>query len=91
MYGTKVISVLHQRQKQWPAVYQQNPEEKCGGNRASVLSEEMQIQIKNWVDEDCTIFLKSISQKISEIYGISVCKNAINKALHTFHKPLKVH
>jgi len=62
---------------------------KCGGNRPKILNEEMKLAIKTLVDDDCTISLKSISEKISTQYGITVCKNTINRVLEGFNYSVK--
>ena len=62
---------------------------KCGGNRSEVLNEEIKTSIKNWVDENCTISLKSLTEKVTVKYGLTVCENTINRALEGFYYSIK--
>lgn len=60
-----------------------------GGDRRSILNEEKKEQIKNWVDNDPTITLKSLEKKIREKYGLIVYDNTIDRCLKNYHYSLK--
>lgn len=45
--------------------------------------------IKNWVDEEASISLNSLKNKIYETYGIEISKSTVARILNDFHYTLK--
>ena len=62
---------------------------KRGGDFSSKLSLEHKTHIRNWVDEDATVTLKALSNKILDKFGIKVSLSTINRCLKEFHYSLK--
>ena len=62
---------------------------KRGSSANAKLNEQQKIQIKNWVEEDVTISLKNICQKILDNYGIVISKSTVARILDSFHFSLK--
>lgn len=62
---------------------------KRGGDHSSKLSIEQKILIKSWVDEDATITLKELSNKLNISCGLNVSTSTINRCLNNFHYTLK--
>uniref|UniRef100_A0A182SU47 Paired domain-containing protein n=1 Tax=Anopheles maculatus TaxID=74869 RepID=A0A182SU47_9DIPT len=50
---------------------------KRGGNRAKLLPREAVDSIRDWIEEDCTVTLKTLGEKIFQQYGIRASRSTI--------------
>lgn len=67
LHRATVYSIIKKFQKTW------NVEAaKRGGNRAKLLPEEAVQSIRTWIDEDCTVTLKALAEKVHERYSVRV-------------------
>uniref|UniRef100_A0A8W7PUP2 Paired domain-containing protein n=1 Tax=Anopheles coluzzii TaxID=1518534 RepID=A0A8W7PUP2_ANOCL len=65
LHRATVYSIIKKFQKTW------NVEAaKRGGNRAKLLPEEAVQSIRTWIDEDCTVTLKALAEKVHERYSV---------------------
>ena len=62
---------------------------KKGVDQRSKLIENHKLYIRSLVDEDCTISLDAIANKILDNYNVVVCKQAISNCLNKFRYTLK--
>ena len=62
---------------------------KRGGDFSTKLSDGNKMMIRSWVDEDATITLKKLRQKLMDECNMSVSVSTINRYLNQFHYSLK--
>ncbi|XP_052889313.1 uncharacterized protein LOC128297668 [Anopheles moucheti] len=62
---------------------------KRGGHRAKSLSSEAVDSIRVWIDEDCTITLKALAEKVFQQYGVRVAASTIAKEVKEFNYSFK--
>jgi transposase len=62
---------------------------KLGGDRCSKLDNVKKNQIRKWVDKNCLLTLREISQKIFDSYGLDVSQSTVDRCLRSFHYTLK--
>lgn len=62
---------------------------KRGNNRLPKLSDTQKNSIKLWVNENCTLTLKSIVNKVMNEYNVSISKMTVSRILDGFHYSLK--
>jgi transposase len=60
-----------------------------GGVQAKKLSPLHREQVKSWVDENCSLTLKSLATKCCETFNISVSQKTIDRCLADFHYTVK--
>ncbi|KAF0992161.1 hypothetical protein HZS_1694 [Henneguya salminicola] len=53
------------------------------------LTPAQEMEIKDWVDENCTISLKTISNKCMQEFGVRICKSTAANILTDFSYTLK--
>ncbi|MGL6009021.1 MAG: IS630 family transposase, partial [Culicoidibacterales bacterium] len=58
-------------------------------NKPPILTAEQKTQIKKWIDDDCSLSLKKISDMANEEFGRRVSKNTIDRAISGFCYSLK--
>ena len=63
--------------------------ERKGGCRLPKLNDDHKNQIKLWVDENCSLSLKKISEMVLAEFGIKICKATVMKILKKFHYSIK--
>ena len=60
-----------------------------GGIRNKKLSCEQKNLIRSWVDDDCSITLRAIKEKVLSEFGISICEKTADRVMKEFHYSLK--
>lgn len=60
-----------------------------GGLTTSKLTDQQKICIKSWVEEDVTISLNSICQRVNNEFNILIAKSTVARILDAFHFSLK--
>ena len=63
--------------------------ERRAGEKESKLNQEQKNAIKSWIDEDCTLSLRAITEKVFETFQIRICKTKAMKYVKGFHYILK--
>ncbi|XP_052890193.1 uncharacterized protein LOC128298480 [Anopheles moucheti] len=63
---------------------------KRGGHRAKSLSSEAVDSIRVWIDEDCTLTLKALAEKVFQQYGVRVAASTIAKEVKEFNYSFKM-
>uniref|UniRef100_A0A4Y0BHG9 DUF4806 domain-containing protein n=1 Tax=Anopheles funestus TaxID=62324 RepID=A0A4Y0BHG9_ANOFN len=63
---------------------------KRGGNRQKVLSQQAISDIQCWINDDCTVTLKSLAQKLLQEHGVRVSTTTIAREIKGFNDPLKM-
>ena len=61
-----------------------------GGDRRSLLSQEMKNQLLQYVDNNCTLTLQEMATWIFDEFQVNVSKSTIDRALREFHYTLKM-
>ena len=59
------------------------------GHRHRILTAEHIERIRGWVDDDCTVTLSSLQDKIREMFDIEVSTTTIHRNLDNLHYSLK--
>ena len=62
---------------------------KRGGNKRSLVAREQKDKICEWVDEECTLTLNELKERVSTELGAIVSKSTIDRCLKKFHYSLK--
>ncbi|XP_040175166.1 uncharacterized protein LOC120908323 [Anopheles arabiensis] len=84
LHRATVYSIIKKFQKTW------NVEAaKRGGNRAKLLPEEAVQSIRTWIDEDCTVTLKALAEKVHERYSVRVSTSTIARQIKGFNYTFK--
>ncbi|KAG0430809.1 Paired box protein Pax-6, partial [Dictyocoela muelleri] len=60
-----------------------------GGDKRSVLSNNVKNKIKEWLDENCLLTLREIVEKIRIMHEINVSLSTVNRAIKDFHYTIK--
>lgn len=63
--------------------------EKRGGYNDKKLTQEQQNTIKSWVDDNCTLTLRSIVNLVLQNFEIQISKSTINRIISGFNYSLK--
>ena len=61
-----------------------------GGDRRSKLNQEHKNTIRSWIDKDCLMTLKEISERFIATYNFSISMSSINRCPKNFHYTLKM-
>ncbi|XP_035908216.1 uncharacterized protein LOC118510467 isoform X1 [Anopheles stephensi] len=80
-----VHGIIKKYQTQW-----QIEAKKRGGNRSKLLSQQAVIDVRNWIDEDCTVTLKALAEKVFEQHGVRVSSTTIAREIKGFNYSLKM-
>lgn len=67
----------------------QDNSHKKGGPHTKKLNEEQLQIVKNWVDEDCSLSLKTITEKCLAEFGVRICISTARNYLTGFNYTLK--
>lgn len=59
-------------------------ETKKRGSRPKALNDEHVLAIRRWIDDDASITLSALKNKLLEVYGISVCTKTIDNYIDSF-------
>lgn len=62
---------------------------KCGGNKATILNLQQRNAIMEWINEDCSITLKSMADKCLSEFGIKVSLPTLHNYIKGFKYSLK--
>ncbi|XP_058117021.1 uncharacterized protein LOC131259529 isoform X2 [Anopheles coustani] len=62
---------------------------KRGGIKTKKLSSSVSSTIRLWMDEDSSLTLRKLREKVKECYGIEVSATTIARELHSFHYSFK--
>lgn len=60
-----------------------------GGDTRSKLTPEMKTQIRTWVDENSTIKLQALCDKVLSTFDVDVSTSTIDRCINEFHYTLK--
>lgn len=60
-----------------------------GGDRRSILTQEQKNEIYSWVDSDCSITLKELTNRANIKFNINMSYSTVNRTLRQFHYSLK--
>ncbi|KAI5151379.1 hypothetical protein ENBRE01_2101 [Enteropsectra breve] len=60
-----------------------------GGVRERKLTDEMRTAIRSWIDADCGLSLKSLSEKVEADFGLTVSKSTIDRCISAFNYSFK--
>uniref|UniRef100_A0A182P6A6 Uncharacterized protein n=1 Tax=Anopheles epiroticus TaxID=199890 RepID=A0A182P6A6_9DIPT len=60
-----------------------------GGNNPKLLSNEAASSIRSWLEEDNTLTLKKLAQKVWEQYHVRVSASTVAREIRGFHKALQ--
>ncbi|XP_035917862.1 uncharacterized protein LOC118515280 [Anopheles stephensi] len=80
-----VHGIIKKYQTQW-----QIEVKKSGGNRSKLLSQPAVNDVRNWIDEDCTVTLKALAEKVFEQHGVRVSSTTIAREIKGFNYSLKM-
>lgn len=62
---------------------------KTGGDHRSLLNDEQKNYILQKVDENCSLTLKQLADKVFEKFNLKVSRQTIQRTLNEFHYTLK--
>ncbi|XP_049292943.1 uncharacterized protein LOC125768820 isoform X3 [Anopheles funestus] len=79
-----VYSIIKKYQKTWEV-----SAAKRGGNRPKMLSDEAVQSIRSWIDEDCTLTMKVLVEKVHERYSVRVSTTTIAREIKGFNFSFK--
>ncbi|XP_061514175.1 uncharacterized protein LOC133393386 isoform X1 [Anopheles gambiae] len=79
-----VYSIIKKFQNTWEVAAA-----KRGGNRAKLLSEEAAQSIRAWIDEDCTVTLKALVEKVYERFNVRVSTTTVAREIKGFNYSFK--
>ena len=60
-----------------------------GGIKNQKLNNIHKNQIKEWIDENCSLSLKSLKHRVFNVFEINVCENTIRNCIQKFHYSVK--
>jgi transposase len=60
-----------------------------GGVQTQKMTESMKLQVREWVDQDCTLPLKLVAQKASKVFNTTIGRKTVQRCLSAFHYTLK--
>ncbi|XP_049280587.1 uncharacterized protein LOC125762482 isoform X2 [Anopheles funestus] len=63
---------------------------KRGGNREKLLSQQAISDLQSWINDDCTVTLKSLQQKLMQEHGVRVSTTTIAREIKGFNYSLKM-
>jgi transposase len=61
----------------------------CGGQKPQLLNDEHKEAIRSYINDDCTITLETIRQRLMDTFGVQVSIASIHRAINGFSYTLK--